>query len=109
PRPPGLGLDATPTTRPRPPRGEAKRQANTHPRRPRRDLASGAGATSPARPPKGGWRAAGESPRADPGGEVDERDVTDLLAPERTWLDPSSGDLIDTRTGEVLNTTGGAQ
>lgn len=107
--PPEIGLDATSNNRPRRPRGEVKPQVNTHPRRPRRDLASEVGATSPARPPKGGWRAAGESPRADPGGEVDERDVTDLLAPERTWLDPSSGDLIDTRTGEVLNATGGAQ
>src|SRR5690606_36378217 len=74
----------------------------------RHHLVNEVSATSSARPPYRGGRAADEGPRADVIPTADERDVTDLLPPARVWLDPS-GDLIDTHTGEVLNTTGGAQ
>lgn len=99
--------------------GESNKMTSSTPRRAktpghsvsssaRHNLVNEVSTTSSARPPYGGRRAADESSRADVTQAPDERDVTDLLSPERTFLDADTGELIDTRTGEVLQSGAGA-
>lgn len=104
-----IGLDNTSNkmTSPGGRRGQTAGHSASSPAR--RDLASEVSTTSPARPPTGGWRAADESSRADVTQAPDERDVTDLLTPARLYSDPATGDLVDTRTGEVLQEARGAR
>ena len=103
-----IGLAATSTKTTSSPSRRAETAGHSASSSARHHLVNEVSATSSARPPYRGGRAADEGPRADVIPTADERDVTDLLPPARVWLDPS-GDLIDTHTGEVLNTTGGAQ